>query len=251
VTLADALGVRSGDVVSFIGAGGKTTAMYRVAGDLAARGLKVVVTTTTKIFPPDRPDVVLVLEEQGGEGAAARAGEALRRADVVAVAARALPDGKLEGIAPEEVPSLQAIPGVAAVLVEADGAARKPFKAPADHEPVIPRETTLLVAVVGADALGRPLAGDVAHRPELAAQQAGIRVGDPITAEVVARVLLGPANLRGKPRGARLAALITKARTPALCEAAGRLAALLRARGASPVVLAELAADPPFVALAA
>ncbi len=251
MTLAEALGIAPGEVVAFIGAGGKTTAMYRVAADLAAQGLKAIVTTTTKIFPPDRPDIPLVLEAAGGDAAAARAADVLGRTRIVAVAARPLADGKLQGLSPEGIAALRGIPGVAAVLVEADGSARKPFKAPADHEPVIPAETTLVVAVVGADALGQPLSAGWVHRPELAAQQAGIRVGDPITAEVVARVLLGPANLRGKPRGARLAALITKARTPALCEAAGRLAALLRAGGASPVVLAELAADPPFVALAA
>jgi probable selenium-dependent hydroxylase accessory protein YqeC len=131
--------------------------------------------------------------------------------------------------------------------VEADGSARKPFKAPAAHEPVIPVATTLVVAVVGADAFGRPLSAEVAHRPELVAEQAGIRLGDPLTPEAVARVLLGPANLRGKPAGARLAALITGARTPVLRDAAERLARLLRDGGASPVILAELVAAPGFI----
>jgi acetyl esterase/lipase len=60
-------------------------------------------------------------------------------------------------------------------------------------------------------------------------------------------VLLGPANLRGKPAGARLAALITGARTPVLRDAAERLARLLRDGGASPVILAELVAAPGFI----
>ncbi|HYB75248.1 MAG TPA: selenium cofactor biosynthesis protein YqeC [Candidatus Sulfotelmatobacter sp.] len=247
MTLAEALGVRAGDVVSFIGAGGKTTAMYRLAAELAARGLKVIVTTTTKIFPPDVPDVALILEGEGGGGAVARVAKALGRTPIVAVAARALADGKLEGLSAEAVAALRELPAVAAVLVEADGSARKPFKAPAPHEPVIPAATTLVVAVVGADALGRPLAEDLVHRAALAAEQAGIHLGDPITPEAVARVLLGPANLRGKPAGARLAGLITKARTPALRDAAERLARLLGDGGASPVVVAELVAAPGFI----
>ena len=251
MTLADALGVRVRDVVAFIGAGGKTTAMYRVAAELAAQRRKAIVTTTTKIFPPDRPDVALVLEKKGGGAAAARAAEALGRSRIVAVAARALADGKLEGLTPDLIAGLREIPGVAAILVEADGSARRPFKAPGAHEPVIPMETTLVVAVVGADALGQPLSADLVHRPELAAQQAGIRMGDPISPDVVARVLLGPPNLRGKPPGARLAALITQVRTPAVRDAAQRLARLLFEGGASPVVLAELAADPPFIAVSA
>lgn len=249
MTLAEALEVRRGEVVAFIGAGGKTTAMYRVAGDLAACGQRVLVTTTTKIFPPDRPDIPLVLAEGGREALAARVAEGLGRAKVLAVAAKALPDGKLQGLRPEEVAVLRGF-APTTVLVEADGSARKPFKAPAEHEPVIPSETTLLVAVVGADVLGQPLTGDVVHRPHLAARQAGIRIGDPITPEAVARVLMGPANLGGRPLPARLAALITRARTPALREAARRLASLLRQGGASPVVIAELGTEPPFIALA-
>jgi probable selenium-dependent hydroxylase accessory protein YqeC len=247
MTLAEALGIAPGEVVSFIGAGGKTTAMYRVAADLAARGLKTIVTTTTKIFPPNGPDIPLVLREAAEGRAAARAAEALGRAPVVVVAARALADGKLEGLPAEEVAALRGVAGVSAVLVEADGSARKPFKAPAPHEPVIPAATTLVVAVVGAEVLGRPLSEDLAHRAALAAEQAGIRLGDPVTPEVVARVLLGPANLRGKPAGARLAGLITGARTPALRAAAERLARLLRDGGAAPVVLAELVGAPGLV----
>ena len=175
---------------------------------------------------------------------ASRVGEALGKANVVAVAERALPDGKLQGIRAEDIPALRAIPGVGAVLVEADGSARKPFKAPAPHEPVIPEGTTLLVIVVGADVLWEPLTGDLVHRPELAAQQGGIEMGDALTPEVVARILLGPANLRGRPPGARLAALIARARAPVARDTVYHLACLLLAGGALPVVIAELVADP-------
>lgn len=251
MTLTDALGVTPGDVVAFIGGGGKTTAMYCVANEMAARGLKVIVTTTTKILPPDPPGIALILEEQGSAAMASRVRESLRKWSVVAVAGRELPDGKLQGIAAEDVPALRAISDVAAVLVEADGSARKPFKAPAPHEPVIPAATTLLLAVVGADVLGQPLTGDLVHRPDLAARQGGIELGDALTPEVVARILLGPANLRGKPAAARLAALIARARRPAEREAVNRLAALLRQGGAAPVVIAELVADPGFVEVVA
>ena len=140
---------------------------------------------------------------------------------------------------------------MAAVLVEADGSAGKLFKAPADHEPVIPPETTLLVAMVRADALGQPLVSKLVHRPELAARQAGIRKGDVMTPEAVARVLLGKVNLRDRPPAARLAALITNARAPAMREAVQGLAQFLRTGGASPVVLAELIAEPGFIELVA
>ena len=43
------------------------------------------------------------------------------------------------------------------VLIEADGAKRFPLKVPADREPVIRKETELVVCVAGMSALGRPL----------------------------------------------------------------------------------------------
>jgi hypothetical protein len=37
------------DVISFVGAGGKSTSMFRLAAELAAQGERVITTTTTRI----------------------------------------------------------------------------------------------------------------------------------------------------------------------------------------------------------
>ena len=50
--LWEALRVRKGEVISFVGAGGKTTAMYRLGHELADQGWRVITTTTTMIRPP-------------------------------------------------------------------------------------------------------------------------------------------------------------------------------------------------------
>ena len=47
--LATALRVQKGSVVTFTGAGGKTTAMLRLGQELAAQGLRVIATTTTRL----------------------------------------------------------------------------------------------------------------------------------------------------------------------------------------------------------
>ena len=47
--LTEKLHIRHGDVVSFIGSGGKTTSIITTANELAAHGLRVAVTTTTKM----------------------------------------------------------------------------------------------------------------------------------------------------------------------------------------------------------
>ncbi len=42
----------NGHVISFVGAGGKTTLMYSLAAHLTENRVKVVVTTTTHIYRP-------------------------------------------------------------------------------------------------------------------------------------------------------------------------------------------------------
>ena len=53
--LRDALGVTRGEMVSLIGAGGKTTTMFRLAKEMRDQSCKVLVTTTTKIVKPTKP----------------------------------------------------------------------------------------------------------------------------------------------------------------------------------------------------
>ena len=55
--LRDALGVTPGEMVSLIGAGGKSTILFRLARELRDQGGKVMVTTTTKIFKPTKPHI--------------------------------------------------------------------------------------------------------------------------------------------------------------------------------------------------
>jgi probable selenium-dependent hydroxylase accessory protein YqeC len=125
----------------------------------------------------------------------------------------------------------------------------RPFKAPAEHEPVIPPETTLVVPVVGADVFGKTLDDDHVHRPELISALSGAPLRTPITPEIVARVLAHPqGGCKGVPAGARVVALINKVesltdRTPAY-ETAERL---LRESAIHSVVLAAVRGEKPVL----
>ena len=74
------------------------------------------------------------------------------------------------------------------VLVEADGSKRLPLKAHADWEPVIPRESSNVVWVVGASGFGKPI-GETVHRPELFCKICESSPCDIATPERVAVVL--------------------------------------------------------------
>jgi len=87
----------------------------------------------------------------------------------------------------------------------------RPFKAPADHEPMVPSCTTLLVPVVGVDSLGHPLSDQYVHRAGRVAELAGVEVGVEVTPEIVATVLAHPrGGLKGLPPGARAVPFVNK-----------------------------------------
>jgi molybdenum cofactor cytidylyltransferase len=87
----------------------------------------------------------------------------------------------------------------------------RPFKAPADHEPVVPECTSLLVPMVGVDALGQPLTDELVHRAGRVAGLAGVDLGVTVTPEIIAAVVAHPqGGLKGSPPGARNLPLINK-----------------------------------------
>jgi molybdenum cofactor cytidylyltransferase len=221
-TWPDALAVTRGDVVSLVGAGGKTTILIRVARALVAQGWRVVVTVTTHLGREQSKLIPHHLLQEGITGASPALESALDRWPMVLVTGPAVEGGqRWGGVSPEWVAEAAGLRAVDTVLVEADGARGLSLKAPAAYEPVIPPCTTLLVPVAAVDAIGRPVA-EVAHRPEGVERLAGLGSTDPVTAKAVAAVLSDPGGgLKGRPAGARVRAVINKVESPAEL-AAGR-----------------------------
>ena len=231
------------EVVALVGGGGKTTAMFRLAREVVDNGGSVITTTTTRIFgaqialaPAHVPAADLTRDRVAAALAVHR--------HVLVIGPTDAGSAKAEGVSLDLFRRLRAwFPGVC-LLNEADGSRMRPFKAPADYEPVIPADTTLVVPVVGADVFGKSLDADHVHRPELVSALSGAPLGTPITPAIVARVLAHPQGGRkGVPAGARVVVLINKVdslpdRAPAR-ETAERL---LREPAIHSVVLASLRA---------
>lgn len=137
-------------VISLVGAGGKTTCAFVLAEELAAQGKKVLVTTTTHMENPcffgrngvldGVPEHILAAKCQEHVVVAGLAGPGGEKM-------KALPEGVLEAVLPE----------FDGVIIEADGSRRHPFKVPAAYEPVIVKQSTHILVVAGAPALGKPL----------------------------------------------------------------------------------------------
>jgi probable selenium-dependent hydroxylase accessory protein YqeC len=241
--LARALALGPARVVAFTGGGGKTSAMYRLARERAAG--RVLVTTTTRIWAPRADEAPLTLA-----GSLADALRVVRdpgwTQGLRVLGIEVTAEGKLLGVPPDWIEDLAA--EVDLVVVEADGAAGKPLTAPRAYEPVIPAATDLLVPVVGADVIDAPLGPERVHRAPEMAELLGVPTGTPLTADLVARVLLDArGNVKGAPPEARIVPLVNKVDDVTRQRAAGELAEALLARGAERVVLARLASDEPVV----
>jgi len=213
-----------------VGAGGKTTALFRLADELAAHGKRVVVTTTTRLAAAQVAAVqqTASLRYDGSADFAARVRAALAAATKILIVGDVVAEDKVAGVPPALIDELAALDVIDAVIYEADGARRLPFKAPAAHEPALADATTLLVPVIGITALRAPLDEAHVHRAEIIARIAGARLGELITPMIAARVLAHPAGgLKAKPRAARAIALVNQIENETQLDAARQIARLL------------------------
>ena len=191
----EAMNNKKTQVISIVGAGGKTSLLYTLAemfrrgdGDLRLFGLepmggmpdngkakhgvpengsaapRVLVTTTTKILVPDHcgwcADLSAVKREwEAGRYAVAGTltEEYPPNADRLLRKLGPLPEKELR----------EALAAADVVLIEADGARHLPLKLPASHEPVIRPETTAVLGVAGLSCIGKTLR-EVCFRAELA-----------------------------------------------------------------------------------
>lgn len=206
--LATALDLGPREHIALVGGGGKTTTMYALAEQLP--GTKVV-TTTTKMGHDQHRGLPVLLAPSDAELTGALSATSGRSAGPAVVAWLAIAGTKAVGVDPSTCDRwFTVVEGVDHVLIEADGARRRPFKTPGALEPVVPATTTMVIVIAGADALGRVI-GDQCHRPLRVAALAGCRPYERLTPERAAVVLLHERGfVASVPPGARMAIVITK-----------------------------------------
>ncbi len=246
--------VEGGGVVSLVGAGGKTSLMYRLARELAGTGQTVLTTTTTRIYPPATDQCGVCILAPTVEQILQRTAGALREhRHITAAAGRSAESGKLSGLAPQEIDRLWVSGVFDWIIVEADGAAGRPLKAPAAHEPVIPSCSGWLVGMAGLQAMGKPLADQWVFRPEAFARITGLTPGALISADAVATALAHEHGvLKGAPAGCRCLAFLNQAdESDGQAAGLGVAAALKRIGGGRirRAIVGQVRIDPPVSAV--
>ncbi len=204
--LYEALGVSTGEVVAFAGAGGKSGAILTLAAELQRDGLTVLVAPTTKMFLREAEQIGALTTADTLDELRIKVKDAIYGATAVVAGSGLLSKKRVGGVEPGWVSSLAPLADV--TLVEADGSRRRPLKGTASHEPALPYAATLVVAVGNVEAFGKPVDEKHVHRPEVFSELTGIGPGQSITARAFARAL-GQGPLGKVPSGTRKAALIT------------------------------------------
>ena len=199
-SLLHSLNLKDGGVISLVGAGGKTSLMFRLAHELSRQGAPVLSTTTTKIYTPGRKQSPIVMISRSAETLTAKFSGILKQYSHISGGRQLIPfQNKLKGFRPETIDAIWRSGAFRWIIVEADGAAGKPLKAPAAHEPVIPQSSKWVIGVVGLEAAGKALTERWAFRPQLVSKITGVAKGAAITETVIAEMLL---NKNGIMKGA-------------------------------------------------
>jgi probable selenium-dependent hydroxylase accessory protein YqeC len=234
-------------LISIIGAGGKTSLMFRLAKEISRDGGTVLTTTTTKIFFPDKALSPETVTASSARDLMEKSRAGLRRhSHFSAGRHHDLVSGKLEGFSPDVIDTLWQAGLFDWIMVEADGSRQKPLKATDVHEPVIPASTTCLVLVAGLDSLGLPLDETHVHRASIFSNNTGLGLGqivdEPAVAASIALELQKAAGFCTAPDHVLV---LNKADTPAKIESGLCIAGLLKANpGLTRVLITSLRDEP-------
>lgn len=194
--IARCVGAGLPSVVSLVGAGGKTSTLFWLAQALAAGRKRILVTTTTRMFPPEPKYVAtLLIEPERPKRLAALRGLPRAPGILALFSHFDASEGKMIGCEPDEIDELKTEAVADVILVEADGARHCAIKAPAAHEPCIPRCSNTIVTLTGAAPLGCPANPSDIHRWPQFAAITGLCAGDPINQAALGRLLAHPEGM--------------------------------------------------------
>jgi molybdenum cofactor cytidylyltransferase len=245
MNLQQAFDIVRGDVVAFIGGGGKTSTLLNLGYELAEAGWRVTATTTTHIAADQLqlfPHTITL-----AKGAVAIS-SALNHHRFVFLHDETR-GNHVYGPPTDYISRLLDSVDSDVLLIEADSARGLPLKAPYDHEPVIPLETSLVVPVASLSVLGQELDENHVYNAQAIMERYGFIEGARIKSPWVAQVLRDEElGLRGVPDKARVIALLNQVPAQGYLRGRARLIARLvlrsqrvqgvaigSARGADPI----------------
>jgi molybdenum cofactor cytidylyltransferase len=221
VTLKCALDIKPGDSIAFVGAGGKTSAIFALAKELNS---PVVITTTTHlgIWQAELADAHKII--QCTEDVHALDDE---ESQTILLTGPVGDDERLSGLDKRSLEDLRNFcrKNQVPLLIEADGARQLFLKAPTEYEPVIPTWVDQVVVLAGLKGLDQAITDEFIHRSERFAKLSGLNLGDKVDVESLAAVLGAKmGGLQGIPDGCQTTLFLNQAEDDTLKAKGARLA---------------------------
>jgi len=208
--ISEVLGLKEKAFISLVGAGGKSTLFNRLAEELLLKNKRIILTSTTKMFAWQLAPFIRkgkLVEDHDEESILKfikKYFSMKSKTGRLAVIGEKIGDNgekKVSGPSPDWLDKWWEDRIADYFLVEADGAAGRPVKAPASHEPVIPLSTTDLIGVIGIDALGLSLQEENVFRSEIFSQLTGLKLGEKVGIEALSLLICHPEGLfKGAPQ---------------------------------------------------
>ena len=217
--ICDALGIKDRAFISLVGAGGKSTFFNRLTEELLLKNKRIILTTTTKMFAwqlspfVKKGNLIEADDEKVMEEKIKKCFYQDKNREIVLIHYRIKEkeEEKISGPSPFYLDKWWKEKLADYFLVEADGAAGRPVKAPASHEPVIPLSATDLIGMIGMDALGLSLQEENVFRSEIFSRLTGLKLGEKIGIEALSLLICHPQGLfKGAPPGCRRHLFINK-----------------------------------------
>jgi len=248
-SLKHSMQLKKGGVISLVGAGGKTTLMFRLARELSRQGAAVLTTTTTKIYRPTRKQSPVFIVAESANTVLKQARTVLKHYRHISAGSRILHfQDKLKGFPPEVIDQLWQSGIFRWIIVEADGAAGRPVKAPAVHEPVIPKCAKWVLGIVGLEALGKPLMARWVFRPQLVSQVTGLAEGSILNESAIAGLLMDQNGiLKNAPNWATRMVFLNQADSQGRLESGRKIAQILIRRkksGIARILIGQMLYEP-------
>lgn len=175
------------EIISFVGAGGKTTTIEKLSKELSSLNKKVLVTTSTAMFNPNMDIYDIIFIGSFPEDYVPKDSSITFYADTsIGKKVKCLDLNNIDEIIKRDVFDY--------ILIEADGSREKPIKAPNETEPVITNYTTKTVGVIGLDSLGKPIQ-EICHRPEILCKLTDKLIDDSVDINSITELVKSPLGL--------------------------------------------------------
>lgn len=209
--LFDSFSLKPREHIALVGGGGKTSLMLSLSNELAEAGKRVVATTTTKVSVEEAESFQNPIYIQSNSFWKDSLKKEIEGKNRSFLAHHQISQEKVAGIEPSLADRVYQTAGVDYLIVEADGAARHPVKVPDKHEPIIPQSATIVIAVMGLEALNRPVDPDTIFRLELFEKITGLNRGESFDLVSLLKIFTAPSGLfKGTPSKVKRIVLLNK-----------------------------------------